>query len=154
MAAVEAMLNLPAPNHMGIVVKDMDKAVQYYSSLFGWGPFQVREIDLGKFPGFSFRGEPATGRFKAAIGRNGSMVVELFQALEGESPYAEFARTRGEGLHHLGYQLDEINSALAALKREGIEPIFEGKTAQGAFAYFDTDRVGGIVIEILTFRVL
>lgn len=153
-AAGESRVNLPAPSHMGIVVKDIDRAVQYYSTLFGWGPFQVREIDTRKFKDFFFRGKPATGRFKAAIGRNGSMVVELFQALEGETPYAEFARAKGEGLHHLGYQVEEIDSALAALQLEGIEPIFHGKSPQGSFAYFETDRIGGIVFELLTFEVL
>ena len=152
--AEEARVNLPSPSHMGIVVKNVDEAVHYYTTLFGWGPFQVREVDTKEYRDFFFRGKPATGRFKVAIGRNGSMVVELFQALEGESPYAEFARAKGEGLHHLGYQLEEIESALAALKREGIEPIFHGKTPQGSFAYFDTDRVGGIVFELLTFPVL
>ena len=88
---------LPAPSHMGIVVKDLDEAIRYYDTLFGWGPFQVREMDLKRFPGFVFRGQPGTGRFKVAIGRSGPMVIELFQPLEGESPYAEFARAKGAG---------------------------------------------------------
>ncbi len=136
---------------MGIVVKDLDKAIPYYDTLFGWGPFQVREMDLKRFPGFIFRGKPGTGRFKVGMGRSGSMIIELFQPLEGESPYAEFARTKGEGLHHLGFQVDDFDGAVAGLADEGMTPAFHGKTPQGSFAYFDTDKIGGVVFELLNF---
>lgn len=144
-------VRLPAPSHMGIVVKDLDEAIRYYDTLFGWGPFQVRATDLKRFPGFIFRGQPATGRFKVAIAQSGPMVIELFQPLEGESPYAEFARAKGEGLHHLGFRVDDFDGAVAALSEEGMAPVFHGKSPQGSFAYSDTDRIGGVVFELLNF---
>lgn len=144
-------VKLPAPSHMGIVVKDLDEAIRYYDTLFGWGPFRVRTMDVKRFPGFFFRGQPAACRFKVALGHSGPRVIELFQPLEGESPYAEFARAKGEGLHHLGFQIDDVDGAVAALSREGITPMFHGKSPQGSFAYFDTDRIGGIVVELLDF---
>ncbi len=147
----EPRVRLPAPSHMGIVVKDLEQAVPYYESLFGWGPFRARTMDLKRFPGFFFRGQPAACRFRVAIGQSGSMVVELFQPLEGESPYAEFARARGEGLHHLGFHIDDVDGAVAALAQEGIVPVFHGKSPQGSFAYLDTDRIGGLVVELLNF---
>jgi len=144
----EPRLRLTSPNHIGIVVKDMDQAIGYYSSLFGWGPFRVHEGDMKMA---TFRGQPGSGRFKMAIGRSDSMVIELFQPLEGESPYAEFFREKGEGMHHLGFQVDDFDKALAQLAEEGIEPIFHGRFPQGAFAYCNTDRIGGVVIELTNF---
>jgi methylmalonyl-CoA/ethylmalonyl-CoA epimerase len=146
----ESRVKLPAPNHLGIVVKDMDQAMEYYSSTFGWGPFEVQEVDMKMFP-FTFRGQPGSGRFKVAIARLGSMVVELFQVLEGDTPYSDFHQQKGEGVHHLGFQVDDFDAALATLTQEGIEPIFHGRFGDGAFAYFNTDKIGGVVFELLNF---
>ena len=52
-------VKLPPLHHLGIVVKDMDKAIEYYSSIFGWGPFQVQEADLKRFIS---GGRPGSGR--------------------------------------------------------------------------------------------
>ncbi|MBM4463583.1 MAG: hypothetical protein FJ012_09715, partial [Chloroflexi bacterium] len=38
----EPTVRVTSPNHIGIVVKDIDQAVEYYSSMFGWGPFQIQ----------------------------------------------------------------------------------------------------------------
>ena len=146
----EPRVKLPPPSHLGIVVKDMDQAMEYYGSIFGWGPFQVQEVDMKILP-FTFRGQPGSGRFKVATARLGSMVIELFQDLEGETPYTEFRKKKGEGVHHLGFQVDDFDKALAALTQEGIEPIFHGRFGDGAFAYFSTDKVGGVVFELLNF---
>ena len=146
----EPRVKLPLPNHLGIVVKDMNQAIEYYSSIFGWGPFQVQEVDMKMFK-LTFRGQPGSGRFKVAVGRSGSMVIELFQVLEGETPYTEFSEQKGEGVHHLGFQVDDLDRALADLAKEGIQPIFHGRFGQGAFAYLNSDKVGGVMFELLNF---
>jgi methylmalonyl-CoA/ethylmalonyl-CoA epimerase len=146
----EPRMKLPPPNHLGIVVKDIDQATEYYSSTFGWGPFQVQELDMKTVP-LLFRGKPGSGRFKVAIARLGSMVIELFQVMEGETPYTDFLREKGEGVHHLGFQIDDFDGALAALTQEGIEPIFQGRFGEQAFAYFSTDKIGGVVFELSNF---
>ena len=146
----ESRVKLPAPSHLGIVVKDMDQAMEYYSSTFGWGPFQVQELDMKMIP-LLLRGKPGSGRFKAATAWVGSMVIELFQVLEGETPYTDFLRGKGEGIHHLGFQIDDFDGALAALTQEGIEPIFQGRFGEQAFAYFSTDKIGGVVFELSNF---
>jgi methylmalonyl-CoA/ethylmalonyl-CoA epimerase len=146
----EPRVKLPSPFHLGIVVKDLDQAIGYYDSLFGWGPFKVQEIDMKKFP-FTFRGKPGSGRFKVAAGQSGSMLIELFQVIEGETPYTEFSKEKGEGVHHIGFRIEDFDRALAVLAKEGVEPIFHGELPQGAFAYFDTDKVGGVVFELINF---
>ena len=141
---------LPEPSHLGVVVKNLDDAVRHFE-MFGWGPFQTQEIDMRQYPHFVFRGQPADGRFRAAIGRAGSVLVELFQPLEGRSPYAEFAESKGEGIHHLGFHVKDFEGAWAALIAEGMEPVFHGRSPKRSFAYFGTDAIGGTVFEILNF---
>ncbi|MCX5999243.1 MAG: VOC family protein [Chloroflexi bacterium] len=150
MTAEKPRFKLPPPHHIGIVVDDMERAIRYYGSVFGWGPFQVREVDMGVLH-LTWRGQPARGRFKAAVGQSGPMAIELFQVLEGQTPYTEFHAKKGEGIHHLGFKVDDVNRAIAALAEEGIKPVFQGRFGTGAFAYFDTDKIGGTVFELLDY---
>jgi len=143
-------VKLPAPSHLGIVVKDLEQALRYYESQFGWGPFRSAEMDMKSYD-YHFRGRPSTARVKVAAGYCGSMPIELFQAVEGDSIYAEFFRDKGEGLHHLGFVVEDFDGTLAALIKEGLEPIAHGKSPQGSFAYLNTDKVGGVVFEILSY---
>lgn len=143
-------VKLPAPSHLGIVVGDLDRAVRYYESRFGWGPFGATEMDMKAFD-YHFRGRPSAARVRVAAGYCGAMPVELFQPVEGESIYAEFFREKGEGLHHLGFVVEDYEGALAALAGDGMETIAHGRSSRGSFAYLDTGRVGGVVFEILSY---
>ena len=143
-------VRLPAPSHLGIVVADLERAVRYYESFFGWGPFRAAEMDMKAYE-YHFRGRPSDARVRVASGYSGLMPVELFQAVEGESIYAEFFKKRGEGLHHLGFVVEDFAGTLATLAAEGMEQIAHGKSPRGSFAYLETDRVGGVVFEILSY---
>ncbi len=141
---------LPEPNHLGIVVKDLGQAARYYESHFGWGPFRGAEMDMKRFA-YHYRGRPSTARVRVAAGYCGPMPVELFQPLEGESIYGEFLQQKGEGLHHLGFVVEDFDQTLKALVHEGLEQIAHGGSPRGSFAYLDTGKVGGVVFEILSY---
>ena len=87
----EPRVKLPPVSQIGIVVKDMDKAIEYYSSTFGWGPFNVLDIELKEF---TYKGEPGDCRLKVALARSGPVEIELIQVLEGETPHLEFLREK------------------------------------------------------------
>ncbi len=151
-------------SHVGIVVEDMDKAVDYYSSVFGIGPFHVEVYDLNKF---SHKGQSINAKVKAGIAYTGSAFVELVQVLEGETPHSQFLREKGEGLQHLAFSVDNIDEALEDLAKQGIEPLMrysltvEGKGESGASggkpfevheAYLDSGKIGGTIIQLLEIR--
>ena len=74
-------IKLPPVEQIGFVVKDIDKAVEYYSSTFGWGPFQIFEHEM---KGVIFRGEPSDCHLKIAFTHSGPIEIELIQVLEGD----------------------------------------------------------------------
>lgn len=147
-------------SHVGIAVEDIDRAVEYYTSVFGLGPFHTEVYDLSQFV---HKGPPIRAKVKAAIAYSGPVFVELVQVLEGETVHSEFLKHHGEGLQHLAFSVDDIEAAVDELGRKGIEPLMrysltvEGQGGSGAAfevheAYLDSARIGGTVIQLLEIR--
>ena len=150
MTKKEFTVKLPPVEQIGIVVKDMDKAIEYYSSTFGWGPFEVREV---KMDGFTYKGKTGSCRQKSAFAKSGPMEIELIQPMEGETPHTDFLRQKGEGLEHLRFRIDDLDKTLAELAKEGIHPIYHQRVSPDvAFAYINSDKVGGVMFELFEYK--
>ncbi len=144
-------VKLPPVEQVGMVVKDMDKAIEYYRSVFGWGPFNVSEFEL---KGCSYRGKPSDCKLKIALTQSGPIEIELIQVLEGETPHTEFLREKGEGLHHLRFSVDDLDGVLAEWANEGIEPVWYHSMPEIgiSWAYLNTDKVGGVMVELIEIK--
>ncbi len=125
-------------DQIGIVVKDMEATMNFYEKMFGIEPFPTVEsaVDSAKL---------RIGSFQL-----GEVQIELIQVLEGETIHSKFLEKRGEGLHHLGFFVEDIEKELARIKKEGIE-VLERGTVLGVvkFAYLDTKKVLGVVLELI-----
>ncbi|MFC1847699.1 VOC family protein [Chloroflexota bacterium] len=141
-------LELPPADQIGIVVKDVEKTTEFFSSVFGWGPWGILELDMKDC---LYRGESCDARLKIAFAQSGSVEIELIQVLEGETIHTEFLREKGEGLHHLRFKVDDLDAKLADLAKEGIEVVFRKNLNGIDFAYLDTDRFGGIMVELIEY---
>jgi len=137
---------LPPVSQVGIVVNDIEKTAEYYSSTFGIGPFSIVDVNMD---GAILRGNPVKTTIKAGFAQSGPIQIELIQPVEGDNIYTEFLQSKGEGLHHLGFQVDDMQSLLAGFAERGIQPVFQRDFGVMAFAYLDTDRVGGVMFELL-----
>jgi methylmalonyl-CoA/ethylmalonyl-CoA epimerase len=137
--------------HVGVVVKDMDKAIEYYRSIFGVGPFRKMEIPVTEG---EVRGIPCQATLKLAFARLGEVQLELMQAEPGENIYWEFFQKHGEGLHHLGFDIKEEDSGeeLARLKNMGIGVLQKGRTDGIGFVYLDSAHIGGTILELILRR--
>ena len=144
-------VSLPPVDQIGIVVEDIDRAVEYYTNVFGWGPFQVRETEM---EGFTYKGKAGSCRQKNAFAKSGPIEIELIQALEGETPHTEFFGKKGEGAEHLRFRVEDLDSTLAELAKEGIRPIYQKRFPDRgiAFAYLDSDKVGGVIFELIEIK--
>lgn len=144
----EPRVKLPPVVQIGIVVEDVNKSIDYYTSTFGWGPFSVHDIEM---KGATYRGKKCDCKLRIAFYRPGSVEIELIQPLEGDTLYNEFLREKGEGLQHLRFDVDDLQGTLAELAKDGIQPVFHHSFPEAgiSFAYLDTDRVGGVMFELL-----
>ncbi|MBM3133350.1 MAG: hypothetical protein FJZ95_10035, partial [Chloroflexi bacterium] len=119
---------------------------------------------------FHHKSKPLKARVKAGIAYSGSVFIELVQVIEGETPHSQFLRSKGEGLQHLAFTVDDIDGAITELEKEGIKPLMsytltiEAPAKSGAGraggkrlldvheAYLDSGRIGGTVIQLLQIK--
>lgn len=151
--AVRRKLRLPAVGQLGFVVRDTDETARYYEKVFGLGPWTIMD---GKTEDCTNRGVPVTIRGKIGVAQVGAVQFELIQILEGESIHSEFLQERGEGLHHIGFHVRDIEARLEACREAGIEILQQGTIKQGPitinYAYLDTVSIGGVVFEYIQYR--
>jgi len=146
----EPAVRLPPVEQIGIVVRDVDQAVEYFTSTFGWGPFKIRE---GEQKGFTYDGRTGDCRLKMAFARSGNVEIELIQVLEGETPHSDFLMRHGEGMQHLRFRVDDCDGMIAALAKAGVEPLWNQKfPGIAAFAYMKTEKTSGLMVELFEMK--
>jgi methylmalonyl-CoA/ethylmalonyl-CoA epimerase len=139
------------PSQIGILVHDLNEALEHYHR--GWGgDWQGFRYGPATVPELTYRGE--RGRYAMTIAISGTTPqLELIQPERGPSIYHEFIDAKGLGIHHLGFWVDEITDAVRSMERAGYEMIQSGSgyglDGDGGYAYFDTERELGIVIEAI-----
>ena len=151
MEDVTSKMNLPPFSQIGIVVRDLDRAMDYYSRTLGLGPFNpVFELAPDKN---WYMGEESPLRLRIGRTEWGAMDFELVQPLEGKSIHQDFLDAHGEGLHHLGIDVNNYDEVVQMMDRAGFKPlqaleVFINDSWARA-AYFDTHKIGGVIMEIL-----
>jgi len=132
---------------VGIVVKNIDETVKFYGEVFGIGPFEIREVN---YPAATFYGEKAGYRGKRAFAQLGPVTFELIELIEGKTVHEAFLKEKGEGLHHLGFLVKDLEGSVEEAERRGLQVIQEFTREDGSgFAYLDSDRIGGVIFELI-----
>ncbi len=147
----EPTMTLPPVGQIGIVVQDVEKVAAYYHDVFGWGPFQIMEVDLSES---TYNGKKSNGRLKVAFAQSGPVEIELIQVLEGQMPHSDFLSQKGEGLQHLRFQVDDLDAVLADLAKRDIHPIWYWSLPEMGmkFTYIDSDKIGGVMFELFEMK--
>ena len=124
-------------NHVAIAVSDIEKALDFYLTTFGVGTDEIVEI-------------PAQ-LVKAALLRIGGSQIELIQPTDEESGVARFIDNRGEGVHHICFEMEDLATKLVELKDAGLKLIDEAprKGLTGDIASIHPNSTGGILIELV-----
>jgi 4-hydroxyphenylpyruvate dioxygenase-like putative hemolysin len=131
-------------HHIGIVVEDMDKAVAHYESM-GIKPF----VSMKPSPHEGrLRGKTCTSTPVISMCSVGGISIELLQPTEEESLAKEFYESEGEGVHHIAFQVSDMDKAAEQFVRNGFEILFLQKIGKGGCVYIDTSKIGGTLIEL------
>jgi methylmalonyl-CoA/ethylmalonyl-CoA epimerase len=136
-------------DHIGVVVKDIQKAVDFYTKAFGMKFEDIAEHQLP--PDVITRGKPTPYTMKVTFAPMGSSVrLELIQIVEGETLQTEFLKAHGEGIMHLGYEVEDLEKEVANAESQGLEMIcFLKMVGIMAFAYLDSAKTHGVMIELV-----
>ncbi len=121
--------------HLGVAVSDLDSAMKFFTEGL---PLEVTHTE-------EYQG------MKIAFIPIGDSSVELLQDVSGASAIKKFLDKNGEGIHHIAYEVDDINQAISELKAKGIKLIDE-KPRQGAHgmsvAFMHPKATHGILMEL------
>ena len=133
-----------------IVVRDIEKSMENYQDTLGIGSWSLRTIDSSRVSDMTYRGRPVQHVFKVAQAKVGAMDLELIQPVEGDSIYSEFLEQGGEGLHHLGHvKVGGLDAAIQTLENAGFPCLQSGRFPGGGYAYMDTSKTLGTIIELI-----
>jgi methylmalonyl-CoA/ethylmalonyl-CoA epimerase len=123
--------------HIGIAVKDLKQSNELYAKLLGVKHYKIEFV----------RSESV----KTSFFKIGESKIELLQATDSESPIAKFIEKRGEGVHHLAFDVDNIEIEINRLIKEGFELIHKSPKL-GAdnkrIAFLQPKSSGGVLIEL------
>jgi catechol 2,3-dioxygenase-like lactoylglutathione lyase family enzyme len=134
-------------HHIAIVVKDINRAVEYFSSL-GIGPFQAYP-PMQDYVKVNVPDKEAFYALAIKQTQVGPVALQLIQPGEGKTIYKDFLERKGEGVFHLGFVVDDIDREETKLRTQGLEVLSSGRRADGSgFTYFDTVDKAGIVLLI------
>ena len=126
-------------HHLGVAVDDLDAALSTYERLFG------AELE--------HRARVEEQGVEAAAVLVGGSRVELLAATGDETPVGKFLANRGPGMHHVAYEVADIDAALASLADAGAE-LIDTEPREGLFglqvAFVHPDSVHGVLAEVVS----
>ena len=123
--------------HVGIAVRNLEESEKIFSKLLGIST--VRREDV------------ADQRVRLAFFHVGETSLELTEASSPDSPIAKFIQRRGEGVHHLSLEVDDIREELRRLKAEGFHLIDEEpRLGAGGYwiAFIHPKSTNGVLVEL------
>lgn len=123
--------------HIGIAVKDLDASCQLYEKLLGTAAYKQESV--------------VSEGVNTAFFRTGEHKIELLAATVAASPIASFIEKRGEGIHHIAFDVDDIYAEMKRLRNEGFvllneEPKFGADNKLICFVH--PKGTNGVLIEL------
>jgi len=123
--------------HIGIAVNDLKSAGLIYEKLLNSPIYKIEEV--------------ASEGVKTAFIKNGPNKIELLEATNPDSPIAKFIAKKGEGIHHIAFDVDDINAEMARLKSEGFV-LLNDEPKLGAdnklVCFLHPKSAGGVLVEL------
>lgn len=123
--------------HIGIAVKSLDEAIPYWENVLGLKCYNIEEV--------------ADQKVKTAFFKVGEVKIELLEATSEESSIAKFIEKKGQGVHHLAFATEGIESALEDAASKGVELIDKTprKGAEGlTIAFLHPKSTMGVLTEL------
>jgi methylmalonyl-CoA/ethylmalonyl-CoA epimerase len=144
-------IELPPISQVVMVVRDVNKVVQLYSSVFGMGPWTVYEFAPEKH---WVKEKLTNPKFNMAKVQLGDIELCFMQPFEGESIHRKFLETHGEGMFNLVFDVPNYDEVFEKFIKAGFEPLARAESYVEEYkkflkaCYFNTNSTGGLLIEI------
>jgi len=147
-----SMLGQIKVDQIGLVVKDLDLALESYCRITGIGPWNVYTTGA---PPLScvYHGHPARYKIRLATARSGPLQMELIEYVSGDTIHRDFIASGREGVEHVGIFIPDLDEALQPYLEMGIGILQQaeglGVKGDGRYAYLDTEPILGTILELI-----
>jgi methylmalonyl-CoA/ethylmalonyl-CoA epimerase len=124
-------------NHIGIAVKSLDETLPFYRDHLGMT--------------FAGSEEVTEQKVKVAMLRIGESMIELLEPTSEESPIAKFLEKNGPGIHHIAYEVADIEAAIAELQAQGarmIDTVPRSGAHGSRIAFIHPKSSNGVLTEL------
>ncbi|MBZ0275594.1 MAG: VOC family protein [Anaerolineae bacterium] len=136
---------------IGLIVRDIEQTSAAFSRILGLPLPEVMITDTVDIARTEYRGESSPAQAKLAFFRLGQVSLELIEPMGGPSTWQEHLDTKGEGVHHIAFEVPETAAASARLHEHGLEEVQHGYFPGGQYTYFETTSQLGVILELLEF---
>jgi hypothetical protein len=143
-------VEIPEISHIGIVVEDLELAMERYSLLLGIGPWRTFHIIPPRLTETTYRGEQVEYAMRIALTEVTRSTIELIEPLGGDSSYQTQLNREGGGFHHFAcFSFEKPYEAVSAFRDADIQVLQTGNFAGMEFWYFDTrNLLNGLIFEV------
>lgn len=127
-------------DHVAIIVRNIEQALQFYRDTLGIEPSVIKEVPT----------EQVRIAFLPLGGPQGSE-IELVEPLNANSSLAKFLEKRGEGLHHICLEVDDIDASLQEMQEKGA-PVLDTQprvAAEGSAIFLHPKGTNGVLLELI-----
>lgn len=129
-------MNITHIEHVGIAVKDLDAAITYYENVLGLKCYAIEEV--------------ADQKVKTAFFKVGQTKIELLESTDPEGPIGKFIEKKGEGVHHIAFNVPGLEEALDEVDDSGVQ-LIDKKPRKGAegmnIAFLHPKSTMGVLTE-------
>ncbi len=124
-------------DHVGVAVQDIHVALELFQRVFGTPPAQVQEL--------------ADQGVRATLIQVGQTRLELLEPLGEDTPVGRFIQRRGEGLHHLAFNVSDLPGKLTVLEQQGLQLVDREprEGLSGNIAFVHPRSLLGILTELV-----
>ena len=123
--------------HIGIAVKDIDKANITFAQLLGRKHYKIEEVE--------------SEGVRTSFFELGGVKIELLEATRDDSPIAKFIEKKGEGVHHLAFEVEDIRKSMDDFKRKGFQ-VLNDEPKKGAdnkmICFLHPKSSAGVLVEL------
>jgi methylmalonyl-CoA/ethylmalonyl-CoA epimerase len=130
-------------DHVGIACRDLDASIEMYVATFG---LTVAGRETNEAQGVR------EAMLYVTDGPAGTSYVQLLEPLGPDTPVGKFLTSRGEGVHHVGYGVEDVGAALDRLRADGVR-LFDERPRHGSLgasiAFLHPKSVGGVLTELV-----
>lgn len=139
---------------VGLVVRDLDKAIERYRALLGMEPDRVIERSPAAPGKKYYKGRESDFFQRAALYNFGDMEFEILQPFGEASALSDFLEEHGEGIHHVAFDTRNFEASQAIMEKSGAKKIQTGPNSRHPalqWGFFDTGEQLGTMVELVNF---